>query len=365
MSLPVAPDVLVIGGGVIGCAVARELAPDRQVVLVDRGPLGGEASGAAAGVLGVASGDDEGARLVLRRASHALHPALADALRDETGIDVGFTRAGVVAVAGNDAEMVAIETRREGRQRDGFVTERLSARDLRTSEPLAHPDAHGGVLYADDAVVVGERLVAALAESARRRGALLVPGVPVVAVERTGDRVTRVRAGDEWIAPGIVVLASGAWGASAITGLDVAVTVTPVRGQMIALRPERAPSHVLTAGTAFVVPRPHGEVWVGATFEDAGFVRAVTADGLRELASHVARVAPALASAPVVRAWCGLRPYHADGPVLGRAPGVENVIMALGHHRNGILLAPITAQAVAACVDGMAPPDAATPFLRG
>jgi len=365
VSLPHAPDALVIGGGVIGCAIARELATTRRVVLLDRGPLGGEASSAAAGVLGVASGDDDGPRLALRQASLARHPALAAALRDETDIDVGFARTGAVAVAGDDGELAACEARAARRRAVGFAAERLSAHELCVLEPLVHPGARGGVLYPDDAVVVAERLVTALADSARRRGAVLVPGLHVRAIERAGDRVLRVRAGDEWVAPGIVVLATGAWGASAIAGLDVVPPVVPVRGQMMALRPDRSPARVLTAGNAFLVPRPHGEVWVGATFEDAGFMKAVTPDGLRELASHVERLAPALATAPIVRAWSGLRPSCPQGPVLGRVPGVANLLVALGHHRNGVLLAPISAEAVVACADGVPPPDATVPFLLG
>jgi len=134
---------------------------------------------------------------------------------------------------------------------------------------------------------------------------------------------------------------------------------------MMALRPERMPVHVITAGTAFLVPRPPGELWVGATFEEVGFTKAVTIEGLRELASHVERLAPALRTAPVVRAWSGLRPRCPGGPVLGRPRGLANLLMALGHHRNGILLAPLTAQAIVACADAATPPAATVPFLVG
>jgi glycine oxidase len=121
------------------------------------------------------------------------------------------------------------------------------------------------------------------------------------------------------------VLATGAWAASGIAGLDAGVAVVPVRGQMLALRAGAAtPRHVLTRGSAFVVPRPDGEAWVGATFEEAGFMKAVTPDGLAALARHVDVLAPSLRSAPVVRSWSGLRPCVPDGgPVLGPAPGVS------------------------------------------
>jgi glycine oxidase len=134
---------------------------------------------------------------------------------------------------------------------------------------------------------------------------------------------------------------------------------------MLALRPPRVPRHPITAGDAFLVPRPDGEVWVGATFEEAGFAKAVTANGLRALAAHVERLAPEMLAAPIVRAWSGLRPLHrAGGPVIGRSARHANVLVALGHHRNGILLAPITATALRAWLDGVAPPDATRPFVR-
>jgi glycine oxidase len=358
------PDVLVIGGGVIGCAIARELAPSRRVLVVDRGAIGGEASSAAAGVLGVASSDDEGDRLALRRASAAEFPALAAALRDETGIDVGFAPCGVLALAGDDAEATVLAAKVARRRAHGFAADPLDARALRAVEPVARDDVAGAARFPDDGIVVATRLVAALADSARRRGAALVPGLPALAVEREGSRVVRVRVGDDWIVPGLVVLATGAWAASGIASLEAGVAVVPVRGQMLALRAGAAsPRHVLTRGLAFAVPRPDGEVWIGATLEDAGFVKAVTADGLAALARHLETVAPSLRAAPVLRSWSGLRPCVADGgPVLGPAPGLANVLVALGHHRAGILLAPVTARAIAAYADGMAPPVVAAAF---
>ena len=328
--------------------------------------IGGEASSAAAGVLGVASGDDEGERQALRRASLATFPALAGALRDETGIDVGFARCGALQLACTQDDLAGLEIRAARRRAQAFRAELLDAGGVRALEPAATPDALGGICFPDEAVVVAERLVTAFAEAARRRGATIVPGLPVLAVERAGARVTRVRVGPDWITPGLVVLATGAWGASPIADLDVGVAVVPVRGQMMAVRPARAPRHALTSGNAFLIPRPHGEVWIGATFEDAGFVKAVTADGLRMLAAHLSRLAPAMIDAPIVRAWAGLRPLCPDGgPVLGRPCGFANLLVALGHHRSGILLAPITARTIAACADEVAAPAEAEPFLLG
>jgi glycine oxidase len=364
VTVPRTADVLVVGAGVIGCAVARELAGGgRRVVVVDRGAVGGEASSAAAGVLAVASAGDEDARLRLRRTSAAAFPELVAALRDETGIEPGWVRAGVTALAFDDADLAALAARvAAARRADGCAATLLAAGEVVAAEPAASPAAVGGAAFPDDATVVAARFVAALAESARRRGAMLVPGAPVHDAERRGERIARVRVGETWVEAGTVVLAAGAW-SSAIGPFAGEVDVAPVRGQMLALRTARAPRGVLTAGDAFLVPRPDGELWVGATFEPGGFEKAVTPGGLRALVAHVERLAPAAArDGALVRAWAGLRPSRDGGPVIGRSPRTANLVVATGHHRAGILLAPVTAAAVCACVDGAAPPAEVAPF---
>jgi glycine oxidase len=359
------PDVLVVGGGVIGCAVARALAADgRRVLCVDRGAIGGEASSAAAGVLAVASGEDDGARLRLRRASLARFPALVAALAEESGLDVEWETRGVLQLALDDAEAAAAPARIAARRADGLRAEWLDRQTLAAAEPAANPAARGGVLFPDDAQVLPARLVAALAAAARRHGAEVVAGAEVRAAERAGDRLVRVRVNAESISPGVVVLAAGAW-APRVPDVAPSLSVVPARGQMAALRPA-APlcTHVLAHGDDYLVPRRSGEVWVGATVEDAGFEKAVTPEGLAALAAKAGRLAPAAATAPVARVWAGLRPYApGGGPIVGRAVDTSNLVVACGHHRNGILLAPITADVVAALVAGRTPPAEAADFL--
>ena len=343
------PDVLVVGGGVIGCAVARVLArAGRTVLLADRGALGGEASSSAAGVLAVASGSEPaGPRLEQRRQSLALYPALSAALREETGLDVGLARPGVVELALTDADARAAQVRLAERRAQGFAVEWLDAAALRAAQPLASPDARGALHFPEDGLVEGARLVAVLAAAARARGAELIPGAAVRGAERAGDRVTRVDVAGEWVSPGTVVLAAGAWSAR-VPDVAPRVRVAPSRGQMLALRPpEPASGPVLAAGDGYLVPAG-GEVLVGATFEDVGFEKAVTPAGVAVLLGHVERMAPALRAAPIVRLWSGLRPHALDGdPIVARAPDTANLILACGHHRNGILLAPWTAETVA------------------
>ena len=366
------PDVLVVGGGVIGCAIAHALAGGgRSVVLIDRGALGGEASSASAGVLAVASGSEmEGPRLALRRASLASFASLAAALVEETGVDVEYEVRGVLELCLDEPEESAAAARVAERQAMGLRAEWIDAAALRDVEPCANRAARGAILFPDDAQLDGARLVAALAAAARRRGAELLPGMPVLGAEGSRERIARVRVGEEWVEPGTVVLAAGAW-AARVPGLAPWLPVGPARGQMLALRPAAPLSrHVLSHGNAYLVPRRSGEWLVGATIEHVGYDRTVTPAGMMALGQRIAVLAPAGLDAPVTRAWAGLRPFvpgasdaSDGGPILGRAPGIANLVLACGHHRNGMLLAPITAALVAAVLDGTVPPVPLEPFL--
>ncbi len=353
-----APDVLVVGGGVIGCAAARLLAGSgRSVLLAERGAIGVEASSAAAGVLAVASGNAEDDVLAMRQASLASYPALVAALREETGIDVGYVDTGTLELCLTDEEVERQRGRVAHRQRQGFAAEWVDAAVLRSLEPQANPAALGAARFPDDACVRNERLVAALAESARRRGATILPGSAVRDAERRGDRIGRVQVAGTWVTPGQIVLAAGAW-TSCLPGLPDAVDVRPARGQMLALRGPVG-RHVLLHGDGCLVPTPSGEALVGSMVEDAGYVKAVTADGIATLLGHLGDVSPAARVWPVTRMWSGLRPQRDGGPFIDRHPRLENVVVAAGHHRNGILLAPITATMVQALVDSTrsAPPE--------
>jgi glycine oxidase len=360
------PDVLVIGGGVIGCAIAHAVAGSgRSVLLVDRGDLGGEASSAAAGVLAVASGGEaDGPGLALRRASLERFAPLVEALQTETGIEVEYEPTGVLELCLTEDDEAEAAARIVRRRAQGFRVERLDARALRGEAPGANPTAGAAVLFADDARVSPARLVAALAAAAGARGAELVAGAAVLGAERAGDRIARVRVGAQWVIPETVVLAAGAWAAH-VPGIAPGLRVQPARGQMLALRPS-APlcCRVLSYEDGYLVPCRGGEVLLGATVEHVGFKKAVTPGGLGALTAKLGALAPAALDAPVVRQWAGLRPFAPDGgPILGRPPGTTNLILTCGHHRNGILLAPITAEVVTSLLEGRPPRVDIGPFL--
>ena len=359
------PDVLVIGGGGIGCAIAAETArQQRSVLLVDRGALGGEASSAAAGVLSVASGSEvDAARLLLRRASLQRFPVLAAELFARTGVDVGLSLAGAVEVCFTESEEATLRARAESRRAQGFGVEWLDRSTLRAAEPAVHREARAGCLFLGDGQVVSGQLLGALAAAARAHDAELVPGAAVLGSERIAGRVARVRIGPEWVTPEVVILAAGAW-SPAVASLAPALPVAPVRGQMLALLPP-APlcTHVLSYGDDYLVPRGN-EVLVGATMEQVGFSNGVTPQGMSALGAKIARLAPAGLEAPIARTWSGLRPHApGGGPLLGRSRELENLFIATGHHRNGILLAPITAAIIAALLEGAPPLVDVGPFL--
>jgi glycine oxidase len=205
-----------------------------------------------------------------------------------------------------------------------------------------------------------------LAAGARRRGATVVPGAELRAVDTAGPRVVRALVGGDWVAPGSVVVAAGAW-SGRLPGIPSPCAIVPARGQMLALRPPAASGGpTVSHAGGYLVPQPSGEVLVGATVERAGFTRAVTPAGIGALLDHVRRVAPGAGDWPVVRMWAGLRPEApGGGPWIGRHPRVENVVVATGHHRNGILLAPVTAAVVSSLLDGAAMPPEVAGFGGG
>jgi glycine oxidase len=315
-------------------------------------------------VLTVASSEEaSGPGLALRRASLRRFPALASGLLEETGIDVELDACGVLGLWLDAEDERAGAERLRARRADGDRVETLDIRRVHEEEPAVNPACRGALLFPDDSRVRPDLLVAALVAAARARGAEIVPGVEARDVERSGERIVRVRVGADWVTPGAVVLAAGAWSAS-IPALGGGLGVQPARGQMLALRPARPLCrHVLAHGDAYLVPRRDGEVLVGATVEHVGFTKGVTAAGLAALVERVARLAPAGLEAPVVRTWSGLRPFAPSGPIVGRSPETSNLLVATGHHRSGVLLAPVTAVTITALLDGASPPPEASAFL--
>jgi glycine oxidase len=346
------PDVLVVGGGAIGCAVAHALArAGLAVALLERGELAGEASGAAAGMLaplGEAGGPGPFLRLGLR--ALARFPALAAELRDASGVDPEHRASGILRVALDARGAGALEAL--AALPGAADLARLAPREALALAPGLSPRVAAAVLSPREGHVRSPLLVRAFAGAAARLGARIETGAPVCGLLRRGARVVGVETPEGPRAAGAVVLCTGSWTrlATRWLGPDRELPVSPVRGQIVSLDAPSPPFGPILwrEGGVYLVPKLDGSVVAGATQERVGFDCRVTASGVAGLLAGAAELLPSLAEASFRGAWAGLRPETPDGlPLVGPVPDAEGLFVAAGHHRNGVLLSPVTAELVA------------------
>ncbi|MGE0517994.1 MAG: NAD(P)/FAD-dependent oxidoreductase [Candidatus Binatia bacterium] len=361
-------DVVIIGAGIIGCATARALARRGagRVVVIDRGEPGAEASNAAAGLLSLASGrDSRGALFELKRAGMALYPALVEELRAETAIDVEYGGAPLAELAFTSREAERLDRFAQRRIDQGFAIERLDGDAVRQAYPEVNPAVRLGVRFHDERTINNGRLVEALHAAAVKSGVEFRLGAPVRRIGLDGRRVVRLEVGGDDFSPGHVVVAAGAWSAEIGEMLGVPIPVRGDRGEMFALKPRAALRQPLVWRDGYLVPRPNGDVLIGATTARGAMEKAVTARNAALLLGRAVRMVPSLGSAPVVRVWSGIRPWSLLGrPIIGPVAGLQNVAVACGHHRNGILLAPVTAQLIAELIMDRATSVPIQPFCH-
>ncbi|MEM6289110.1 MAG: glycine oxidase ThiO [Bacteroidota bacterium] len=348
-------DVAVIGGGVVGLGITWRLAEaGRRVVVVDRGEIGRGASWAAAGMLAPAAeiGFEELDLYALGRESLARWPSFAQAVEAASGLDVGYRDEGTLIVSDDRDTTVALRRLYRFQQEHDVPVEWLSGSEAADAEPLLSPRLPAAIFSPTDHQVDNRALVRALRLGAERAGAALREHAEVVSVEPGAPAVLRLGAG-EGIEAEIVVLAAGAWSAG-VGGLAPSPPVRPVKGQMLSLRqdPEAGLElrHVVRGPDAYLVPKGDGRLVVGATSEEVGADTRVTGGGVYRLLEGAVEVVPGIEEMDLVETWAGLRPASRDhAPLLGDSPH-EGVVYATGHYRHGVLLAPVTADEVAAHV---------------
>jgi glycine oxidase len=359
-------DVAIVGGGVMGCAIALRLAQrGLAVTVVERGIPGAEASSAAAGILGPQwEAEGAGPLLELGLRSRALYPSFAAELRELSGIDIGFAKAGLLEVAFDEAGAQALAARWTWQRGRGLRGEMLEASQVHAVEPHLGPAVRAGLRLPDEGHVNARALARALSQGAAIAGAKFLQGHYVRRVVTAGNRVAGVELDGETLSAKIVVIAAGSWSSLVEGGGVPPPTVRPARGQMVAIE-MRPPlfRHVIAAhGRGYLVPRLDGTVLAGSTLEMVGYRKEVTVAGLAEILAMVRALVPALDHAPVVETWSNFRPYTDDHlPVLG-GTGVEGLVLATGHYRYGILLTPITAQLITELITGGGASLDLTPF---
>jgi glycine oxidase len=352
-------DLVIVGGGVIGLAIAYAVAREGLAPLVlDRSELGREASWAGAGLIPPESQFNvEKPSNALRSHSARLYPAWSAALQEETGIDVGYRRTGGVDVALTDSEDLLLRNAAGRWRAEGIEFERLAPADLSRVEPALARNLKSAYFLPDRAQVRNPRLLRALSEAVSRRGGRLEPWHAVEGFEIQKSRAVAVKTSDANIPCGTVVVAAGAWSGRLIETLGLCAPTPPVKGQIVLLRGDRSLlRRIVEHGKYYLVPRDDGRILIGATEENVGFDTRPTARGARDLLDEALRLCPVLGEAAVEATWAGLRPGSIDAkPYIGAAPGFENVFVATGHNRAGLQLAPGTAEIVADLVLGRRP----------
>jgi len=351
------PTVAIIGAGVIGLAIAWRLAQRGVTVSVfDKGEAGHGATHAAAGMLAACCEAEPGedSLVALNRASQIMWPEFVRDLEAASGVDVGLRTEGTIVLALNPDDQARLKHLLAFQTGLGLPLEWLNAAQVRRREPYLATSITGALWSPEDHQVDNRSVASALIAACSKAGVTIREHCAVERIDSVQGRVTGLRAGGEKIEADVVVLAAGAW-SRGIDGLPAHARppVRPVKGQMFSVRMDpRAPllTHVVWAPGAYLVPRHDGRLLVGATVEEKGFDTSLTAGGQLALLDAAWRTVPGIEELPIDEMWVGFRPgSRDDAPIIGHG-GLDGLVCATGHYRNGILLTPITAQAVTSLI---------------
>jgi glycine oxidase len=350
-------DAAIIGGGVIGSAIAWRLRQaGLRVVVIERGRIGGEASSAAGGMLApLAEADRIDDFFNLSVASRALYADVARELREATGLDIEYRTEGTLYLALTEEDETELDRRFEWQHAAGLNVKRLNAACVRKLEPLVNDRLRWALKFPDDHQVDNRRLMAALSTAVQNAGVEFWTHTEAryLIIESRGGRrqAAGINTTKGELRARAIVIAAGSWSSLLTTeeGSPLAnFRIEPVRGQMVAMEmPAPAVRHVIYSGRGYLIPRLSGVLIAGSTTEHTGYDKSVTAGGVASIIERATEIAPRVSELAIVETWAGLRPHAPDDlPILGLDPQIAGLIYATGHYRNGILLAPITAQAI-------------------
>lgn len=371
------PDVLIIGGGVIGLSLAWDLAlHGRTVQVIDRGVPGKEASWAGAGILPPASWKaalhpyDQ-----LRALSSELHPRWAETLARETGIDTGYRQCGGIYLARTPGEAAALVAWAGSAAEEGIEILRLDPRQWRAggvSPLIFQPNVKNKILTAyllpQEAQLRNPRHLQALRLASELAGVEIISGLEAVDFEIRDNCLAAILTSQGSLQATQYCFTSGAWTGQLAAKLGIALGILPIRGQMVLFNigspgEPAGLTQIVSEGSRYLVPRGDGRVLAGSTEEEVGFDKRTTDEAIADLVAFARGLVPALADAPIERTWAGLRPASFDGlPYLGPLPGLDNAFVASGHFRSGLYLSPATAVVMSQLLRGDGPRIDLAPF---
>lgn len=350
-------EVLIIGGGIIGLAIARELHKKGalKITILERGEVGKEASFAAAGMLAPnAETEKKDDFFRFCDESNKLYPNFARELYDETAIDIELEQSGTIYAAFTDRDVREIRQRYEWQKNADLAVEFLNAEAVRKLEPFISPDVREALFFPMDRQVENRKILLALKKYAETNEIEIVENSEIKNLLIEDEKAVGAEINGKRFYAATVVLATGAWTSLIKAGNFPMPSVKPIRGQIVSYRTaKRLFQRVIYSPRGYLVPRLDGRILIGATVEDAGFDKSATAAGTEFLTEIALEIAPSLVNLNAAEKWVGLRPFAADGlPILGAFPEIENLFVATAHYRNGILLAPKTAEIIAGKIVG-------------
>ena len=348
-------DVVIVGGGVIGCAIAYYLRTlGVTVIVLERGEIGAEASSAAAGLLApLGSLAGPGAHADLMLASWAMFPTLVPLLERASGVHIEYEQTGALRIARNARTSDSLRKRMRAWEPLGLHMQWLAGDEARKHEQLLAPSITAAIYAPQEAQAKAPAVVRAFARAAARLGAKFYSQREVISLQRDGTNITGVTINDgETIPCGHLVIATGAWAARCGEWLNITLPVSPQKGQILTLhQPERPLRSIIFGEAIYLAPKKDNTIVVGATKEEANFDTNITAGSIAWLLNTAIRLVPALENCAIEQIWSGLRPKSPDSqPILGHAPNWDNVTLAVGHSSTGILLSPITGKCIAELV---------------